>query len=199
MYPINSQSPYFDRNHQQMSQNRQEQIYDRQPQRNPFLKETPQLETPPKEIDMQNKGQDRAQSVHNEYPEQRNMNDINAYSRDAYGELHTRPSRSASTVNERLINERRTPDAYGRSTTMAPYKGKISDYEDVYGNYPSEKEYGQMYAKSPNAPQARDAVSISSHQHLQQQQQEPPTNYASIYRRHPLNNFIIFIPKMLIF
>lgn len=179
MFPNNSQSPYFDRNHQQPAESRQEQIYDRQPQRNPFMQETPQLETPPKELSVQSNIHDRTQSVRNEYSETRNINDTAAYNRDVYGELQVRPNKAASIANERLINERRTPDAYGRSTTMVPYKGKIGDYEDVYGSYAIEKEYGQMYAKSPNASLARDAVSISSHQQQQQQQPEPTVNYVS--------------------
>lgn len=179
--------------YERQQQSKQE-LYERQPQRNPFLQDT-SPENPLQEPE--NKNQDRTNvqnlNIHKDHPESRNTNDVNTYSReseprnagdihgynrDVYGELNARPSRAGSTVNERL-NERRTPDAYGRSTTMAPYqgRGKIGDYEDVYGSYATEKEYGQAYAKSPNPSQARDAISISSQVH--QQQQESTINYVS--------------------
>lgn len=186
--PQNKQELY-----ERLQQNKQE-LYEHQPQRNPFLQDTPP-ENPPKELENRNQDRTNVQSlnIHNDYQESRNINDINTYNRDpeprnagdihgynrdVYGELNSRLSRAGSTVNERL-NERRTPDAYGRSTTMATYqpKGKTGDYEDVYGSYATEKEYGQMYAKSPNPPQARDAISISSQGH--QHQQENTVNYVS--------------------
>lgn len=171
VYTNNSQSPYFDRSRQQ--ENKQE-LYEKQSQRNPFLQDSPQVEMVPKESDL-NKSHDR-NKVPNEYADSRNTNDMNAYNRDVYGELNARPVRANSSINERLANERRTPDAYGRSTTMSPYKGKIGDYEDVYGAYTSERELVSTHAKSPNL-QARDAISISSHQ----QQQESTPTYVSIF------------------
>lgn len=219
-YANNAQSPYFDRtrNQQVAENNKQEQlyerqpqnkqelyerqqqnkqeVYERQPQRNPFLQETPPENTLQ---ETENKNQDRTNiqnlNIHSDYPESRTTHDVNTYSRESeprnvseihgynrevYGELNTRPSRAGSTVNERL-NERRTPDAYGRSTTIAPYqtRGKIGDYEDVYGSYATEKEYGQTNAKSPNPSQARDTISISSQVH---QQQESTVNYVSLLK-----------------
>lgn len=191
MYQNNSQSPYFDRNRsqQQVAQENIEQVYDRQPQRNPFLQDTtPQGENPSKNNEMHSRNsrhniqEEKAQPA---LPETGSENrstskaniDQNAYNRDVYGELNARPCRSGSAINERLLAERRTPDAYGRSTSMAAYnKGKIGDYEDVYGQYVTENEYGKTYAKSPNPSQDRDGVSISSHQ---QHQQKQSGNYVS--------------------
>lgn len=192
MYRSNPQSPYFDnrsRTHQQQQQqliqeNKSEQIYERQSHRNPFLQDVTPQDTP-QDNDPQNKNchttseQDRAKDIYNDaYPESRPNNksnvDPNTYSRNLYGELNPRPNRAVS-INERLI-ERRTPDAYGRSTTMSAYnKGKVGDYEDVYGSYATENEYGKTYAKSPNPSQSRDAISISS----QQQPQDFTGNYVS--------------------
>ncbi|XP_063375498.1 uncharacterized protein LOC134663083 isoform X3 [Cydia amplana] len=166
-------------------ESKQEQIYDRKPQSNPFLEDTtPQTESS-RDIDIQNKNsrnyeQERAQLKTNDtYPETRLNNSLNLdmgqYSRDVYGELNARPSRSGSAINERLLIERRTPDAYGRSTTMSAYsKDKVGDYEDVYATYGTENDYGQSYAKSPNI--LRDAPNLSSQ--LQQQSQDPIGNYS---------------------
>lgn len=174
MYRSNPQSPYFNnrtRNQQQQQQlpqeNKQEQIYEQQPQRNPFLQDiTPQLETPPMEQEVQNKNtriaieQDRVQQSYSEtYGEtrsnQKSNADVNSYNRDVYGELNSRPSKAPAGMNERLLIERRTPDAYGRSNTMAAYnKQKVGDYEDVYGTYATENEYGKTYAKSPTTTQS---------------------------------------------
>lgn len=123
---------------------------------------------------------DKNKSIYNDgYSESRNNSqsvDLNAYNRDVYGELTARPSRSGSAINERLLMERRTPDAYGRSASMSGYnKGKVGDYEDVYGLYGTENEYGKTYAKSPNPSQGRDAISIAS-----SQQQDYAANYVSI-------------------
>ncbi|XP_026735340.1 uncharacterized protein LOC113499176 isoform X2 [Trichoplusia ni] len=191
MYKSNAQSPYLDRSRSQQvaQENKQEQIYERQPQRNPFLQDiSPPTEVPYKENESQAKNirstkEERAQSVHNEtVGESRNHSksnlDMNIYNRDVYGELSSRPGRANSALNERLLAERRTPDAYGRSQTMAAYnKGKIGDYEDVYAQYADENEYGKTYAKSPNTSQERDAVSVSSHQQQQQQQQKYTGSY----------------------
>lgn len=184
IYKSNPQSPYFDnriRNHQQqqhaIQDNKSEQIYERQSHCNPFLQDITPQETP-QDNDPQNKNShstsehDRVKDIYNDsYLESRINNksnaDQNAYNRDVYGELNPRPNRAVSSINERLI-ERRTPDAYGRSTTMSAYnKGKVGDYEDVYGSYATENEYGTTYAKSPNPSQSRDAISISSQQHPQ--------------------------------
>ncbi|XP_050556307.1 uncharacterized protein LOC118277826 isoform X1 [Spodoptera frugiperda] len=190
MYKSNPQSPYFDRNRsqQQMAQeNREQNIYERQSQRNPFLQDTtPQTETSSKDErnEQQNNSrsnlkEERSESVHKDSSQNDSRNsaksniDLNAYNRDVYGELTSRQVRAGSAINERLMAERRTPDAYGRSTTMSAYnKGKMGDYEDVYSQYVTENEYGKTYAKSPNPSQA-DAVSTSSNQ----QQQKLPGNY----------------------
>ncbi|KAG6456142.1 hypothetical protein O3G_MSEX009544 [Manduca sexta] len=184
----NSPSPDMSRKqHEQTQENKQDQIYERQPQRNPFLQDvTPQIENPPKEQNVQNKTsrsdmeQERTHSVHNEsYNEPQSVPKPMdaAYNRDVYGELNPRIVRANSAANERLLIERRTPDAYGRSTAMSSYnKEKIGDYEDVYGSCGTENEYGKTYAKSPNPSQTRDNVSISSHQH-QISQQSAAGNY----------------------
>ncbi|KAG6456136.1 hypothetical protein O3G_MSEX009544 [Manduca sexta] len=190
MHKSDPQSPCFDRSrkqHEQTQENKQDQIYERQPQRNPFLQDvTPQIENPPKEQNVQNKTsrsdmeQERTHSVHNEsYNEPQSVPKPMdaAYNRDVYGELNPRIVRANSAANERLLIERRTPDAYGRSTAMSSYnKEKIGDYEDVYGSCGTENEYGKTYAKSPNPSQTRDNVSISSHQH-QISQQSAAGNY----------------------
>ncbi|XP_047034524.1 uncharacterized protein LOC124640683 isoform X2 [Helicoverpa zea] len=204
MYKSNPQSPYFDRNRsqQQAAQENKDQIYDRQSQqRNPFLQDTtPQNEVTPKDDrnEQQNKNsrsntreerarEDRAQSIHNEINSESRNNgksniDMNAYNREVYGELSARPGRAGSAINERLLAERRTPDAYGRSTTMSAYnKGKIGDYEDVYAQYATENEYGKTYAKSPNPSQDRDGVSIASSHQQQQQQQQQQQKYTGNY------------------
>ncbi|KAL0819000.1 hypothetical protein ABMA28_008287 [Loxostege sticticalis] len=174
MYRSNPQSPYFNnrtRNQQQQQvpqESKQDQIYDRQPQRNPFLQDnTPQLETPPKETEAQIKNNrmnvehDRVQqSYDNTYGESRSNQksnaEMNPYNREVYGELNSRPNKVQAGMNERLLIERRTPDAYGRSNSMAAYNKagpKGGDYEDVYGTYAAENEYGKTYAKSPNTTQ----------------------------------------------
>lgn len=136
---------------------------------------------------MQNKNsrnyeQERAQQNTNDSYTEARLNttsnvDKGQYNRDVYGELNARPSRSGSTINERLLIERRTPDAYGRSTTMSAYsKGKIGDYEDVYAAYTTENDYGQAYTKSPNT--SRDATSVSS------QHQQPAPDHTGNYVSH---------------
>ncbi|KAF9416365.1 hypothetical protein HW555_006319 [Spodoptera exigua] len=190
MYKTNPQSPYFDRNRSQQlmtQENREQNIYERQSQRNPFLQDTtPQTETSKDEINEPQKNsrsnmkEERSEPIHNESSHNdsrisaKSNIDLNAYNRDMYGELSSRQGRAGSAINERLMAERRTPDAYGRSTTMSAYnKGKMGDYEDVYSQYVTENEYGKTYAKSPN-PSQGDAVSTSSNQ---QQQQKLPGNY----------------------
>ncbi|XP_052753981.1 uncharacterized protein LOC113520434 isoform X5 [Galleria mellonella] len=177
-YRSNPQSPYFnnrDRSQQQPStvkENIQGQLYDTQRniQRNPFLQDnTPQTENQVREIDVQNKNNrsvsesNRLQSNFNEsYAEVRSNlkqnNDTGAYNRDVYGELNVRQNR-APGINDRLLNERRTPDAYGRSTSMAAYnREKVGDYEDVYGVYATENEYGKTYNKSPSNTSQINAI-----------------------------------------
>lgn len=173
MYRSNPQSPYFNnrtRNQQQQQvpqETKQDQIYDRQPQRNPFLQDnTPQMEHPPKDHEVPTKNnrvaleQERVQQSYDTYGEtrhnQKSNADMNLYNRDVYGELNSRPNKTPVGVNERLLIERRTPDAYGRSNTMAAAysKQKVGDYEDVYGTYTAENEFGKTYAKSPNTTQS---------------------------------------------
>lgn len=79
------------------------------------------------------------------------------------------------TINERLA-ERRTPDAYGRSTTMSAYNTeKIGDYEDIYA------AYNDKYVKSPNDQSmmslSKDSVSLSSHKSPQEQTPTYVSNY----------------------
>lgn len=195
MYRSNPQSPYFNnrtRNQQQQQvpqESKQDQIYDRQPQRNPFLQDnTPQLETPPKETEAQIKNNrmnvehDRVQqSYDNTYGESRSNQksnaEMNPYNREVYGELNSRPNKVQAGMNERLLIERRTPDAYGRSNSMAAYNKagpKGGDYEDVYGTYAAENEYGKTYAKSPNTTQPN--------QH--QQSAEYGTTYVSFVKSY---------------
>ncbi|XP_013166138.1 PREDICTED: uncharacterized protein LOC106116724 isoform X2 [Papilio xuthus] len=182
MYRSNPQSPYFDnRNRNQQPQQQPIQdprvndpnIYEQRMQRNPFLQDAEQIETPrDRESQMKNSQsmteENRQIAGYNEnYPESRTEstpNTCNTYNKDVYGELN-RPSRSGSSVNERLI-ERRTPDAYGRAASAAYNKERVEDYEDIYAN---ENEYGKTYAKSPKQHQGRDNVSISSHKQSQDQ------------------------------
>ncbi|XP_068619852.1 putative uncharacterized protein DDB_G0282133 isoform X2 [Battus philenor] len=181
IYRSNPQSPYFDnrkRNqplpHQQNQdvKTNKDQIYEQQVQRNPFLQDIQQSETAAVNMEPEFKHnlseQSRQGSGYNEsYPElqtESTSNAANVYNKDVYGELN-RPSRSGSTVNERLI-ERRTPDAYGRAASLSAYnKDKVEDYEDIYAN---ENQYGKAYAKSPKQHQ-RDNVSMSSQKHPQDQ------------------------------
>ncbi|XP_013166139.1 PREDICTED: uncharacterized protein LOC106116724 isoform X3 [Papilio xuthus] len=175
----NSPSPDMNRNQQPQQQPIQDprvndpNIYEQRMQRNPFLQDAEQIETPrDRESQMKNSQsmteENRQIAGYNEnYPESRTEstpNTCNTYNKDVYGELN-RPSRSGSSVNERLI-ERRTPDAYGRAASAAYNKERVEDYEDIYAN---ENEYGKTYAKSPKQHQGRDNVSISSHKQSQDQ------------------------------
>ncbi|KAI8437603.1 hypothetical protein MSG28_011871 [Choristoneura fumiferana] len=190
-YKITANSPYFDNRTRTQPEVKQEQIYERHNQSNPFLQDTtPQTESC-KNSDMQNKNsrnyeQERAQQNTNDSYTEARLNttsnvDKGQYTRDVYGELNVRPSRSGSTINERLLIERRTPDAYGRSTSMSAYsKGKVGDYEDVYAAYTTENDYGQAYTKSPNT--SRDATSVSCQQ--QQLAQDHTGNYPPMPRPH---------------
>ena len=79
------------------------------------------------------------------------------------------------TINERLA-ERRTPDAYGRSTTMSAYNTeKIGDYEDIYA------AYNDKYVKSPSTSVSKDTVSLSSHKSPQDQ---TPTHVSHIILKY---------------
>lgn len=189
----NSQSPYFDRTiiqqHKAAEENDQE-LYER-PQRNPFLQNTPQMENLPKELNVQNKSyrhtqeQARGQTLHKSYPESRLIHQSTDHdNRDAYNESNNKPGRSANT-NDRLI-DRRTPDTYGRSTTMSSYnKDQIGECDDVYGTYRAENEYGQTLAQSHTTSQPKDNISMSSYQ---QQKNLNPT-YVSITNK---NNLLLF-------
>lgn len=193
-YRSNPQSPYFEnRNRNQQQQQQQipqelkvnkDQLYDHRTQRNPFLQDIQQKDSPAKDDELQNKTplseQSRQSLSYSEaYTETRSEPTANAsssaYNKDVYGELN-RPSRSGSTVNERLI-ERRTPDAYGRASVATYNKEKIEDYEDVYAN---ENEYGKTYVKSPKQLQARDNVSISSHKQAQDQTSSHVSRFFSL-------------------
>lgn len=103
--------------------------------------------------------------------------DPTIYPRDVYGELNLRSANKVgnSSLNERLLAERRTPDAYRRSVTMGLYNTKkVGDYEDVYASYATENEYGKTHGKLlPKIPQSRD--SSASHQQVQ----DYATNYVS--------------------
>ncbi|CAB3238428.1 unnamed protein product [Arctia plantaginis] len=205
IYKNNQQSPYIDRNRsqQQVPQENMEQTYDRQSQRNVFLQDTTtQGEKTLKNNDMHIKTsrtniyEEKNQSVNTDTtPESRStskgISNQSAYNKDVYGELSSRSNRSGSALNERLLVERRTPDAYGRSAMAAYNKGKI-DYEDVYGQYTTENEYGKTYAKSPNRVQDRDSVSISSHQQQQKQTvnlaQEKNFSGPSVLRRKKMQS-----------
>ncbi|XP_072933373.1 uncharacterized protein kmr isoform X2 [Epargyreus clarus] len=183
MYKSNPQSPYFDnRNRNQQEQKvtpntPKEQAYERQPQRNPFLQDfSPPTDISPKTNEVQGKKNRQAteqdipkQNYNESYPESRTNTmthaEQTAYNKNVYGELNVRNTRT--TTNDRMA-ERRTPDAYGRSTTASGYgKGKIGDYEDIYNAYTNDTDNTKMYPKSPNASQSRDNISISSHKQAQ--------------------------------
>ncbi|CAG4959818.1 unnamed protein product [Colias eurytheme] len=164
MYKYNPQSPSFERPMDQQQQ-LDEAIYNQQTQNNPFLQNYPVQETRPKNTEIQNNQSTSEQKKSNAgyeegYPESRTNSktyDNNAYTRDVYGELNAiRSANSTNGVNDRIM-ERRTPDAYGRSTSMSNYKGKMGDYEDVYSSYLNENT-----PKSSNVAQQRDNVSLSS-------------------------------------
>ncbi|XP_045504459.1 uncharacterized protein LOC123701080 isoform X2 [Colias croceus] len=173
MYKYNPQSPSFERPMDQQQQ-LDETIYNQQTQNNPFLQNYPVQETRPKNTEIKNNPstseQNKSHAGYEEgYPESRTNSktyDNNAYTRDVYGELNAiRSANSNNGVNDRIM-ERRTPDAYGRSTSMSNYKGKMGDYEDVYSSYLNENT-----PKSSNVPQ-RDNVSLSSQK--QSNKSNPP-------------------------
>lgn len=121
-------------------------------------------------------------SLYDSYSDARQNSKANidkaTYNRDVYGELNLRPAnRIGNSINERLLTERRTPDAYGRSVTMGVYnKQKVGDYEDVYASYATENEYGKTHGKLlPKTPQSRDGS--GNHQ----QTQDYAANYVSFY------------------
>lgn len=167
----------------QEQRNKNEQIYERQPQKNPFLHGPTPKTGSSYNIDMnaqnqnyQTRGSDIPQSVNRDDHSGANLtpNPVES-ARDLYGELDSRVSRSNSAANERLLMERRTPDAYGRSTTMSSYnKEKTGDYEDIYGIYGVENDYGKMTTKSSSINETKD--NASSHQH-QLQHNVSPYNY----------------------
>lgn len=172
----NPQSPYFDNRSrntlQQAQEDKIENFYEQKSNHNPFLQDYGgRIEHKSKDDE---KGRTAVESnkssIYNEsYPESRTNSrshvDTNVYGRDVYGDgvKTSKPS----TMNERLA-ERRTPDAYGRSTAMSAYNAeKIGDYEDIYAAYGNEP--GKAYAKSPNPSQSRDTISLSSHKSPQDQ------------------------------
>ncbi|XP_069361835.1 uncharacterized protein kmr isoform X5 [Maniola hyperantus] len=174
----NPQSPYFDnrsaRNQQQQSQeDKIENLYEKKSNYNPFLQDYGgRMEQKTKDDEKSRSVvESNKTSIYNEsYPESRTNPktyvDANVYGREVYGDVNMKANKP-STMNERLA-ERRTPDAYGRSTVMSAYNTeKIGDYEDIYAAYGNET--GKAYAKSPNPSQPRDTISLSSHKSPQDQ------------------------------
>ncbi|XP_059051959.1 uncharacterized protein LOC131846625 isoform X2 [Achroia grisella] len=210
-YRSNPQSPYFnnrDRSQPQppmIQENVQGQIYDtqRKSQRNPFLQDnSPQIENESKQSDVQNKNNrlvpdaNRSQLNYNEAytetrPNLKQSDDTSTYSREVYGELNARQNRTPG-INERLLNERRTPDAYGRSTSMGSYnRGKVGDYEDVYGMYATENEYGKTYTKSPPSviqQNVSGAYNIKQSQEITGNVQEKIFSGPSVLRRKKMQS-----------
>ncbi|XP_045486943.1 uncharacterized protein LOC110995367 isoform X3 [Pieris rapae] len=137
---------------------------------NPFLQSYSGQESRIPPLESQNNDQKSIKSYGENYPETKTRNDPNVYARDVYGELDQKPV-PTNSVNDRIM-ERRTPDAYGRSTTMSSYKNKHGDYEDVYSAYSSENP-----AKSPNLSLHRDNISLSS----QKQQQKPNQTQEKVF------------------
>ncbi|CAF4920521.1 unnamed protein product [Pieris macdunnoughi] len=142
-----------------------------QTQNNPFLQNYSSQETRVPPLETQNTDQKSVKSYGDNYPESKTRNDPNAHARDVYGELKDLKPVPTNSVNDRIM-ERRTPDAYGRSTTMSSYKNKLGDYEDVYSPYSSENP-----AKSPNLSLHRDNISLSS----QKQQQKPNQSQEKVF------------------
>ncbi|XP_045517722.1 uncharacterized protein LOC123710075 isoform X3 [Pieris brassicae] len=142
-----------------------------QSQNNPFLQNYSGQETRIPPLETQNTDQKSIKSYGDNYPESKTRNDPNVYARDVYGELKDLKPVPTNSVNDRIM-ERRTPDAYGRSTTMSSYKNKLGDYEDVYSAYSSENP-----AKSPNLSLHRDNISLSS----QKQQQKPNQTQEKVF------------------
>ncbi|XP_039759761.1 uncharacterized protein LOC120633601 isoform X1 [Pararge aegeria] len=180
MNKSNPQSPYFEnrsRNQQQKTQeDKIENLYEKKSSYNPFLQDYEgRVEQNVKSDERNRAGLESNKTlIYNEsYPESRTSSktyvDSNLYGQEVYGDVNIKASKT-STMNERLA-ERRTPDAYGRSTAMSAYNTeKIGDYEDIYAAYGNET--GKTYAKSPNPSQSRDTISLSSHKSPQDQ----PTN-----------------------
>lgn len=171
LYSTNAQSPYFDnrqRNQQNVQQARmqdiqvQDQIYEQNnARRNPFLADSiPVSEIPPKDNQNNRSSMGGSNFLHESGNENRlnsNSNiDTNVYNRDTYGELNMRQSRSGNVLtNDRLILDRRTPDAYGRSPVgSVQMRSKVGDYEDIYSTYSTENEHGRSYTKPVSPPQA---------------------------------------------
>ncbi|XP_050354512.1 uncharacterized protein LOC126776243 isoform X3 [Nymphalis io] len=186
----NSPSPDIRKSQQQQAQDDKiESLYEKQPNYNPFLQDYGQkVEQKHKDDEVNQPPTDLNKiSIYNEsYSETRNdpkpLADSNVYGRDLYGDnLNNKINKPTTSMNERLA-ERRTPDAYRRSTAMSSYNSeKIGDYEDIYAGYGNEKSY----AKSPNP--SRDTVSLSSHKSPQEQSfgypQEKVFSGPSVLRR----------------
>lgn len=175
MYTTNPQSPYFDNRTrpQQQSKIAQDKIYERHnTQRNTFSPETlPVTDISPRDVNLQNRNvknvaieQELSNLQINQMKKPALNTDIsvdgNYNNRDTYGELNIRQPRSSNTaVNERLLAERRTPDAYGRSIASQD-RTKVGDYEDVYSSYLKENEYGRSYSKPTSPPQVQDITHV---------------------------------------
>lgn len=171
----NPQSPYFDNRSrntlQQAQEDKIENFYEQRSNYNPFLQDYEgRIEQKSKDDEKSRTTvESNKSSIYNEsYPDSRTNSrtqDTNVYGRDMYGD-GIRTSKS-STMNERLA-ERRTPDAYGRSTAMSAYNTeKVGDYEDIYAAYGNDPR--KAYAKSPNPSQSRDTISLSSNKPPQDQ------------------------------
>lgn len=154
------QSPSFETRHIS-----DENMY--QSQNNPFLQNYSGQETRARALEAPNTDQKSIKSYRDNYPETKTRNDLNVCARDGYGELSDLKPVQTNSVNDRIM-ERRTPDTYGRSTTMSSYKNKLGDYEDVYSAYSTENP-----AKSPNLSLHRDNISLSS----QKQPQKPNVSF----------------------
>nr|XP_026497282.1 uncharacterized protein LOC113401551 isoform X1 [Vanessa tameamea] len=173
MYKSNSQSPYFDSRKSQQQQaedDKIESLYEKQPNYNPFLQDYGQKVEQKHKVDEVNQPPTDLNkiSIYNEsFSETRSdskpLADSSVYGRELYGDLNNKITKPTTSMNDRLA-ERRTPDAYRRSTAMSSYNSeKIGDYEDIYAAYGNEK----TYTKSPNP--SRDAVSLSSNKSPQEQ------------------------------
>lgn len=176
MYKTNPQSPYFDNRtrHQQQTKIPQDKIYERHnTQRNTFPQESmPVADISSRDVNLQNRNvknvaieQEVSNLQINQIKKPALNSDINVdgnyNNRDTYGELNIRQPRSSNTaINERLLAERRTPDAYGRSIASQD-RSKVGDYEDVYSSYLKESDYGRQISKPTSPPQVQDVPHVS--------------------------------------
>ncbi|XP_041982979.1 uncharacterized protein LOC121736018 isoform X4 [Aricia agestis] len=176
-YKSNTHSPYIDdrsKATEQLQQERNEAMYEKQKQYNPFLQDYPQTPVLTHQQrhmrDNVSQGKNSAPDVEkSQVPYNENYNakpytDPNTYAREVYGELNRANKQGTSQP---------TQDAYGRTVPVQPYTTKLGDYEDIYAEYGGDNQYGKTYVKSPMTPQTRDNISVSSHKSPQEQQ----TNY----------------------